>query len=154
MTRYEPVQNKMKTGHNLRNRTHDLMQTVKHLRPLHYEQWCFLQRQHGIYSLSLSLAGVRRPVLAPLRSLRWQATHWSRRLGMLLAKASTKTGTPTRTGWHVVPDYHLVTSNSDWPNLKHPEADCPGPILGCTCTWTIKWNTTPLQWIFWAGSPN
>ena len=25
MTRYEPVQNKMKTGHNLRNRTHDLM---------------------------------------------------------------------------------------------------------------------------------
>ena len=41
------------------------------------------------------------------------------------AKASTraKTGTPTRTGRPgMVHDCHLVTSNSDWENLKHPEA--------------------------------
>ncbi len=41
---------------------------------------------------------------------------------MLPAKASTKTGTPTRTERHVVHDYHLAPSNSDWENLKHPEA--------------------------------
>ncbi len=77
-------------------------------------------------ALNLILAGVRRHVRPPLRPLRWQATRWTRRLWMLLAEASTKTGTPTLAGWHVVPDCRVVTSILE--NLKHPEAAVDGQL--------------------------
>ncbi len=33
-----------------------------------------------------------------------------------------------RQAGHVAHDYHLVTSNSDWENLKHPEATADGQL--------------------------
>ncbi len=47
----------------------------------------------------------------------------------LKASTNLKTGTPIRrTGRHVVHDYHLATSNSDWKNLKHPELAADGQM--------------------------
>ena len=55
---------------------------------------------------------LRRPVLPPLRPLRWQARHWT------LAKASIKTG--TLTGWHVVP--YCPGSGGAWLPEPHCQA--------------------------------
>ena len=68
---------------------------------------------------------------------------------MLLAKASTKTGTPT--GWHVVPDCRLVTSNLE--NLKHPEAaaSVDGQLPCCSAALTTHEGVSRLVTLYPAG---
>ena len=55
-------------------------------------------------------------------------THWSRKLCQGLHPGQDWHTDSDRQAGHVVHDYHLVTSNSDWENLKHPEAAADGQL--------------------------
>ncbi len=89
------------------------MQTERLLRPLPYKRRYCVQHMKGICINVYLLAGVGRPAQAPLRPLRWQAAHWSRKLCQGLHPGQDWHTDSDRQAGHVVHDYYLVTSNSD-----------------------------------------